>query len=170
MLKLSAILFALTLTAYAQDELLDVEGTIVSRKREYHYTFEQLCPNVPTKQSLKCIENHKVANHISLLLSYNAEVVEVIRKIVDLAKCNLETLTNQEISLEIYCYLEGLKEQILKRYNMIKDENSDEAKEMLAEVERYLNSLIDKTTRYDIKTFFQMIIDHTKDVFDDLTT
>ena len=78
--------------------------------------------------------------------------------LADLARCNLQNLANIEISLEVYCYMEGLREKILEKYAELK-EAGEEANELVANVETHIQDIIDKTPRFDIKNYFSQIME-----------
>ena len=134
---------------------VDFDATnIVEETRDYNVNFDHLCPNVPTKGALDCLKNFKLSQHVSQIINTKDDPTIVVDHLSELVKCTTSKLPSTEITLNIYCYLEGVKEDIFNTNNLsVTDENAK------IEIIKILREAKRNSVRRDIKDFFKSVID-----------
>ena len=132
---------------------IDFDAENVSEvTRDYEINFEDLCPNVPTKGALECLKNFKLSQHVSQILEKPSLPSDFVAQLTDLTTCTTTKLPSTEITLNVYCYLEGVKEDILRVTKKIPND-SDGQRDILAVLRKASNN----TDRQDVKDYFEDI-------------
>ena len=86
-------------------------------KRNYSYDLGEHCPEVPNEEAIVCESNYKLSKYVSEMFNKDKIPVDYAGKIVDLVRCTTEHMPDVEVSLEIYCHTEGLKEKLVETFS-----------------------------------------------------
>ncbi len=96
----------------------------------------------------------QVSNYISNLYKVNELPIEVVRNLLNLTRCTSDQIPSIEISLDFYCYMEGVKGYV-KSFLFEIHGNDDGIYFQTIEA---LGNESQNTQRDDIKNYFELFL------------
>ena len=132
---------------------VDFNNTL-EKTRKYEVALQEKCPNVPTRGAIDCLKNFKLSQYVSQMMAKDSVPQEFAENLIGLTECNVQQLPSTEISLNVYCYLEGMKEKILEVNEKIEG-TEEQANDMIINI---IKTARDKATRPDVIHFYDTIL------------
>ena len=126
---------------------------------------EKYCPNAPSEEAVECARTYDLSQSVQQVLrSPEVEVqTKKYNELLKVTKCTMDKVPTLNASLEVYCYIKGVKQSMLKEFSELRSlqDYNDlliQLEKMIEEDERpsfveFLNDLKDslETLRSDIE-------------------
>ena len=107
---------------YTLAELLQIpEPEIETRTEDYTVTLDGLCPNAPSAEAIECERFYNLSHSVSDILDNSTQSYQndKYKKLLDLSICTSSKIQNLNMSLDVYCYFKGFKENFLAEFGQI---------------------------------------------------
>jgi hypothetical protein len=166
MIKYTILLLAVTMmksqTAPLTDDraksLEDIDfnaANVTSEVSTYELNFEHLCPNAPPRTAIECLKNFKLSQYVTQIMRKDTLPADFAANLVSLTTCNVSKLPDTEITLNIFCYFEGIKETIFEFNRNILGTDQATAIDIMA----LLTEARDQNKSQEVKDFLNRIIE-----------
>ncbi len=150
------------------DEEYNLKNVLNKRKTKYKVNVPHLCPNPPPKQMIKCEEQYNISRYVTMMKFDKDD--EKVEPILDLALCSFQQFPAIEISLEIYCFSEGIKTVIKKLNASVNGTNQEPLEKLMEKVTAQLDSV----NRPDLEDYFDELLievrDQSKSLLEEMAT
>jgi len=124
------------------------------RSKKYTYDLKKLCPVAPSEEALECKSNFKTAEYANTLLQTETVNMEAFNKQFAVLKCAVSKVPSYEISIGVYCFINGAIGHQVKMAKDLTAENPEE----LAKIIEELRAQKDKETKQEIVKMLDELI------------